>query len=111
MPGTSSTRHPHRQGERTTAVATHREARVSVRCCECEHTFEVSARRERAYRAEGREPRCELCRRPGLVLSDQEREQFKRWWLEESGLSARSLYEIAVGLCRDERPAPCVELL
>lgn len=28
----------------------------------------------------------------------QERERYRRWWIESSGLSARVLYEIAVGL-------------
>ena len=30
-----------------------------------------------------------------------ERESYRRWWLEESGLSPRELYEIAVGLGGD----------
>ena len=31
-------------------------------------------------------------------MSEAERERFQRWWREESGLSARELREIAVGL-------------
>jgi hypothetical protein len=31
-------------------------------------------------------------------MTDAERVKYGRWWLEESGLSASELYEIAVGL-------------
>lgn len=31
-------------------------------------------------------------------MSDAERERYRRWWLEESGLSREELREIAVGL-------------
>jgi hypothetical protein len=31
-------------------------------------------------------------------MTEQERERFGRWWIEESGLSTRELREIAVGL-------------
>ncbi len=31
-------------------------------------------------------------------MTPAERERFRRWWLEESGLSLRELCEIAVGL-------------
>ena len=31
-------------------------------------------------------------------MTDVERERYRRWWLEESGLLAMELYEIAVGL-------------
>ena len=60
--------------------------------------FELSLRREYAHRIEGKEPRCLPCRRPLKPLTDEERERFTRWWLEESGLSMRELYEIAAGL-------------
>jgi len=33
-----------------------------------------------------------------LELTPKERERFRRWWLEESGLSERELHAIAVGL-------------
>jgi hypothetical protein len=39
-----------------------------------------------------------LCRRPSLKLTEAERERYRRWWLEESGLSRDELYSIAVGL-------------
>jgi len=31
-------------------------------------------------------------------MSDEERAKYRAWWLEQSGLSARELHEIAVGL-------------
>lgn len=31
-------------------------------------------------------------------MTDAERERFRKWWIEESGLSRRELHEIAVGL-------------
>ena len=67
-------------------------------CGGCGDKFELSLRREYAHRVEGKEPRCLLCRRPPRPLTDEERERFTRWWLAESGLSARELHEVAVGL-------------
>jgi hypothetical protein len=69
-----------------------------VRCGECGERFTLSARRARAYRAEGQAPKCRQCRRPPIVLTEEERVRFRSWWLESSGLSQDELYEIAFGL-------------
>ena len=71
---------------------------VVVEYGSCGSRFELATRNERRYRSEGRAPTCETCRRPALKLTPAERERFRRWWLEESGLSRRELREIAVGL-------------
>ena len=31
-------------------------------------------------------------------MTDQERERCRKWWIESSGLGARELYHIALGL-------------
>jgi hypothetical protein len=64
--------------------------------------FELSVRNEYGWRKRGLEPRCSACRRPAAELSAEEREKYRRWWLEESGLSAAELYEIAVGFSYGE---------
>jgi hypothetical protein len=33
-------------------------------------------------------------------MKPEERERYRRWWLEKSGLSVDELWEIAVGLAR-----------
>ena len=30
-------------------------------------------------------------------MTEAERDRYRRWWIEESGLSASEVYEIAVG--------------
>src|SRR5262245_16256690 len=71
---------------------------VTVLCGGCGARFELSVRNEYEHRRRGRTPRCEVCRRPRAELGVEERERFRRWWLEESGLSLDELLEIAVGL-------------
>ena len=73
-----------------------------VECGDCGWRFELSVRNEYRHRSEGRKPRCETCRRPPLVMSDEEREQFLVWWLYSSGLELEELVEIAVGLVGDD---------
>jgi hypothetical protein len=55
----------------------------------------LSARREREHRRQGREPVCATCGRPPIELTDAERERYRQWWLEKSGLSPAELREIA----------------
>jgi hypothetical protein len=43
-----------------------------------------------------RKPRRPASRR--LRMTEAEREELRRWWLEQSGLSRRELHEIALGL-------------
>ena len=71
---------------------------VDVRCGECGDVFALSVRNEFEWRRRGRAPICRPCRRPEKPMTPAERERFVRWWREESGLSARELREIAVGL-------------
>jgi hypothetical protein len=44
-------------------------------------------RRESAHRKNGTEPRCQLCRRPPVTLSDAERRKLEAWWLERMTLA------------------------
>jgi hypothetical protein len=60
--------------------------------------LELPVRNEFGWRKRGPEPRCSTSRRPAAELSAEEREKYRRWWLEDSGLSARELQEIADGL-------------
>ena len=69
-----------------------------MRCEGCGDRFELSVRGVQRYRAEGREPRCAICRRPHTPLTTEERSRFKLWWIEESGLSISELRELALGL-------------
>jgi hypothetical protein len=71
---------------------------VTVTCGSCGYRFEISVRNEYGWRKSGREPRCETCRRPSLVMTDAERERYRKWWIQSSGLTERELYEIAIGL-------------
>lgn len=71
---------------------------VEVECDSCGGRFLLSVRNEYRHRVAGTRPRCRTCRRPLVEMTPAERESYRRWWLEESGLSARELYEIAVGL-------------
>lgn len=71
---------------------------VEVSCSGCGERFPLSVRNEYRHRRAGTSPACRICRRPSLVLSDEERATYQAWWREESGLSARELHEIAVGL-------------
>jgi hypothetical protein len=63
-------------------------------------TFDLSVRREYAHRRDGTTPLCLTCRRPPKPMKPEERERYRRWWLEKSGLSVNELREIAVGLAR-----------
>ena len=67
-------------------------------CADCGDGFDLSVRREYEYRRAAKPPLCQMCRRPGLKLTDAEREHYGRWWREASGLSAGELREIALGL-------------
>jgi len=81
-----------------------------VACGSCGGRFDLSTRRERANRKAGKAPRCQTCRRlSSLELTPKERERFRRWWLEESGLSERELHAIAVGLGVSRPPIRVVE--
>src|SRR5688500_1164361 len=64
-----------------------------LRCEQCGDQFELSTRNLQRYRSQGREPRCMLCRRPRLPLSDSEREKFSGWWRER--FSLEELVELA----------------
>ena len=57
--------------------------------------FTLSVRREYAYRVEGRAPKCQPCRRPAVRMTEAERESYRQWWLEESGLSPQALERLA----------------
>jgi hypothetical protein len=50
------------------------------------------------HRRNGTTTKCRACRRPAIELTSAEREKYRTWWLEESGLSLVVLREIAVGL-------------
>ena len=64
----------------------------------------LSQRRAGQYRAEGRSPKCETRRRPPIVMTAVERARFKRWWLEESGLSSGELRDIAIAVSASVEP-------
>jgi hypothetical protein len=90
---------PARQGSSTTgAVAERTGSSVTVRCGGCGDVFQLSVRNEYEHRRKGTTPKCQICRRPPKPLTRAERERYRAWWLEESGLSRRELHEIAVGL-------------
>jgi|SoiMethySBSTD1v2_1073268.scaffolds.fasta_scaffold397366_2 hypothetical protein len=64
----------------------------------CGEHFEISVRREYQHRHNGTTPRCLPCRRPPKPMTEAERARYRRWWLEESGLSRDEVRAIAVGL-------------
>lgn len=72
---------------------------VYVTCGECGARYLTAARIARYWRKRERSPKCPDCRRLGyVVLTEEERETYRRFWLEESGLSRRELVSIAQGL-------------
>ena len=62
----------------------------------------LSVRNEYRHRMEGTKPKCSLCRRPPTPMTEAEREQYRRWWIEESGLGIAELHEIVAGLSTPE---------
>jgi len=69
---------------------------VDVRCGECGSRFSLSTRRAFEWRRQSRSPMCQECRHPERTMSAAERERFRQWWLEQSGLSRAELLEISL---------------
>jgi hypothetical protein len=53
-----------------------------VVCGQCQQTFQLSSRNERAHRRRGTAPICFDCRHPLKVPTAEERLALRSWWLE-----------------------------
>jgi hypothetical protein len=58
------------------------EARLLVKCAECDRRYYVSARNAREWRRRGREPVCAECRRRPVRANAKQMAKLRAWWLE-----------------------------